>query len=139
MIPGFNHNVRYKGILYHVQTEDSGADNPVITTLLYKSGTILSSKRTSYSDILNSDKMEEVVKDIMKEQHKLMLHDLKNGEFDSDKKISKVDIPDDVPEEITEKDLGGEALDLEDGIISEKSLDEVILDYLAVEDSGSDD
>ncbi len=139
MIPGFNHNVRYKGILYHVQTEDSGADNPVITTLLYKSGTILSSKRTSYSDILNSDKMEEVVKDIMKEQHKLMLHDLKNGEFDSDKKIPKVDIPDDVPEEITEKDLGGEALDLEDGIISEKSLDEVILDYLAVEDSGSDD
>ncbi len=139
MIPGFNHNVRYKGILYHVQTEDSGIDNPVITTLLYKSGTILSSKRTSYSDILNSDKMEEVVKDIMKEQHKLMLYDLKNGAFDSDKDIPKVDIPGDVPEEIAEKDLGGEALDLEEGIISEKSLDEVILDYLAVEDSGSDD
>jgi len=139
MIPGFNHNVRYKGILYHVQTEDSGVDNPVITTLLYKSGTILSSKRTSYSDILNSDKMEEVVKDIMKEQHKLMLHDLKNGAFDGDQDISKADIPDDVPEEIDEKDLGGEALDLEGGIISEKSLDEVILDYLAVEDSGSDD
>jgi len=139
MIPGFNHNVRYKGILYHVQTEDSGIDNPVITTLLYKAGTILSSKRTSYSDILNSDKMEEVVKDIMKEQHKLMLYDLKNGAFDSDKDLPKVDIPDDVPEEIVEKDMGGETLDLEEGIISEKSLDEVILDYLAVEDSGSDD
>ena len=87
MIPGFNHNVRYKGILYHVQTEDSGVDNPVVTTLLYKAGTILSSKRTSYSDILNSDKMDEVVKDIMKEQHKMMLYDLKNGVFDTEKEM----------------------------------------------------
>jgi hypothetical protein len=139
MIPGFNHNVRYKGILYHVQTEDSGVDNPVITTLLYKAGTILSSKRTSYSDILNSDKMDEVVKDIMKEQHKMMLYDLKNGVFDSEKEMPKVEIPEDVPEELVEKDLAGEELDFGDGVISEKSLDEVILDYLAAEDSGSED
>ena len=139
MIPGFNHNVRYKGILYHVQTEDSGVDNPVITTLLYKSGTILSSKRTSYSDILNSDKMDEVVKEIMKEQHKMMLYDLKNGVFDGDKEMPKVDIPEDVPETIEELETTGEELDFGDGVISEKSLDEVILDYLAAEESGSED
>ncbi|MBN1573647.1 MAG: hypothetical protein JW984_10680 [Deltaproteobacteria bacterium] len=139
MIPGFNHNVRYKGILYHVQTEDSGVDNPVITTLLYKSGTILSSKRTSYSDILNSDKMDEVVKEIMKEQHKMMLYDLKNGVFDGEKEVPKVEIPEDVPEKIEELETTREELDFGDGVISEKSLDEVILDYLAAEESGSED
>ena len=139
MIPGFNHNVRYKGILYHVQTEDSGVDNPVITTLLYKSGTILSSKRTSYSDILNSDKMDEVVKEIMKEQHKMMLYDLKNGVFDGEKEPPKEEIPEDIPETIEELETTGEELDFGDGVISEKSLDEVILDYLAAEESGSED
>jgi septum formation inhibitor-activating ATPase MinD len=124
MIPGFNHNIRYRGVLYHIQTEDSGIENPVVTTLLYKGGTILSSKRTSYSDIVNSDKMEEVVKEIMKEQHKLMLFDLKNGVFE---KAEKEAVADTKKEEVV----------FGDSVISEKSLDEVILDYLAAEDTDS--
>jgi hypothetical protein len=124
MIPGFNHNIRYRGVLYHIQTEDSGIENPVVTTLLYRGGTILSSKRTSYSDIVNSDKMEEVVKEIMKEQHKLMLFDLKNGVFE---KAEKEAVADPKKEEVV----------FGDSVISEKSLDEVILDYLAAEDTDS--
>jgi len=124
MIPGFNHNIRYRGVLYHIQTEDSGIENPVVTTLLYRGGTILSSKRTSYSDIVNSDKMEEVVKEIMKEQHKLMLFDLKNGVFE---KAEKEAAADPKKEEVV----------FGDSVISEKSLDEVILDYLAAEDTDS--
>jgi septum formation inhibitor-activating ATPase MinD len=124
MIPGFNHNIRYRGVLYHIQTEDSGIENPVVTTLLYRGGTILSSKRTSYSDIVNSDKMEEVVREIMKEQHKLMLFDLKNGVFEKAEKEAVVD---------TKK----EEVVFGDSVISEKSLDEVILDYLAAEDTDS--
>ena len=125
MIPGFNHNIRYRGVLYHIQTEDSGIENPVVTTLLYRGGTILSSKRTSYSDIVNSDKMEEVVREIMKEQHKLMLFDLKNGVFEKGEK------------EIAAADPKKEEVVFGDTIISEKSLDEVILDYLAAEDTDS--
>jgi septum formation inhibitor-activating ATPase MinD len=124
MIPGFNHNIRYRGVLYHIQTEDSGIENPVVTTLLYRGGTILSSKRTSYSDIVNSDKMEEVVREIMKEQHKLMLFDLKNGVFE---KAEKEAVADPKKEEVV----------FGDSVISEKSLDEVILDYLAAEDTDS--
>ncbi|MBN2225120.1 MAG: hypothetical protein JW765_10625 [Deltaproteobacteria bacterium] len=124
MIPGFNHNIRYRGVLYHIQTEDSGIENPVVTTLLYQGGTILSSKRTSYSDIVNSDKMEEVVREIMKEQHKLMLFDLKNGVFE---KAEKEVVTDSKKEEVV----------FGDSVISEKSLDEVILDYLAAEDTDS--
>lgn len=82
MVLGFNHNIRYKGELFHVQTEDSGRANPHIITLLYRGGTILASAKTSYADIIKVDQLEQVVESIMKEQHKDMMRRLKAGEFD---------------------------------------------------------
>lgn len=82
MLPGFNHNIMYRGELFHVQTEDSGVANPHITTLLYKGGAILCSRKTSYADILRMENLGEVVRELMKEQHKEMMRRLKNGEFD---------------------------------------------------------
>lgn len=83
MVVGFNHNIRYKGELFHVQTEDSGRANPHIITLLYRGGTILASSKTSYADIITTDQLEMVVESIMKEQHKDMMRRLKSGEFDA--------------------------------------------------------
>lgn len=82
MVVGFNHNFSYKGELYHIQTEDSGVKSPHIITLLYRGGTILASKKTSYADIIKVDNLEQVVEDLMKEQHREMLRRLKQGEFD---------------------------------------------------------
>ena len=82
MILGFNHNVVYKGEVFHVQTEDSGVKNPHIITLLYRGGVILCSKKTSYADILKMDNFESVVEELMKAQHKEMMRRLKSGEFD---------------------------------------------------------
>jgi hypothetical protein len=82
MILGYNHNVTYKGDVFHVQTEDSGITKPHIITLLYREGVILCSKKTSYADIIKMENLEEVVEDLMKEQHKDMLRRLKTGEFD---------------------------------------------------------
>ena len=82
MVLGFNHNVMYKGEVFHVQTEDSGLANPHIITLLYRGGVILCSKKTSYSDILKMENLEVVVEELMKEQHKEMMRRLKSGEFD---------------------------------------------------------
>lgn len=82
MVVGFNHNVMYKGDVFHIQTEDSGVNNPHIITLLYRGGTIISSKKTSYADILKVNNLEQVVEELMKEQHKDMLRRLKGGEFD---------------------------------------------------------
>ena len=59
MLVGYNNNVTYKGKVYHVQTEDSGLNNPIIVTLLYIKGTILASKKTSYSHLIG-------IKDIKK-------------------------------------------------------------------------
>ena len=82
MVLGFNHNLMYKGEVFHVQTEDSGVANPHIITLLYRGGVIISSKKTTYSDILKMDSLDVVVEELMKEQHKDMMRRLKTGEFD---------------------------------------------------------
>lgn len=83
MIVGFNHNVMYKSEMFHIQTEDSGINNPHIITLLYRGGNIVSSIKTSYRDIVNSENFEQVVEGLMKEQHKDMLRRLKSGECDA--------------------------------------------------------
>ncbi len=82
MVVGFNHNFKYKGDVYHVQTEDGGLNTTNIITLLYKGGTILARQKTSYSDIAKVDNLEQVVEELMKEQHKNMLKRLKSGDFD---------------------------------------------------------
>jgi hypothetical protein len=82
MVVGFNHNFRYKGAVYHVQTEDGGVKSPQVVTLLYCGGTILSSKKTSYSDLCHKDNLTSLVEELMKEQHREMLRRLKDGEFD---------------------------------------------------------
>jgi len=88
MLTGFNTNITYKEEIYHVQTEDSGLRNPVITTLLYKGGIILASKKTSYKDLLSekgilSQGVKEKIKKLMVEQHRAMIEDLFAGKFDS--------------------------------------------------------
>lgn len=83
MVLGFNHNILYKGEVFHVQTEDSGAANPHFITLLFRGGVILGSKKTSYADILRIENLEGVVEELMKEQHKEMMRRLKSGEFDN--------------------------------------------------------
>lgn len=83
MLPGFNHNIRYKGELFHVQTEDGGLEHPRVVTLLYRGGTILCSQKTSYADIVTTEQVRDVVDSVMKEQHKEMMRRLKSGEFDA--------------------------------------------------------
>lgn len=77
---GYNHNVRHKGRLFHVQTEDSGLGRPVLTTHVFIEGTILATLRAQYT----TDEPDPVVQKRMQEQHKTMLKRVRDGEFDSD-------------------------------------------------------
>jgi len=77
-ILGYNHNVRHRGLLFHVQTEDSGVDNPHIYTHLFNGGVIISSRKLQY----DRGSAEEVVKALMQAQHKATLKELKAGIFD---------------------------------------------------------
>lgn len=81
---GFNNNVRHKGRIFHIQTEDSGIKFPhVITHLFADGGRILKSLKTSYAEHVGSDNLEETVRAMMKDQHKAMFIALRDGEFDS--------------------------------------------------------
>lgn len=83
MVVGYNHNIKYKGEIFHIQTEDSGINNPHIITLLYRGGNIIASRKTSYADIVKMDNLSQIVEELMKEQHKDMLRRLKSTEFDA--------------------------------------------------------
>jgi hypothetical protein len=82
MVVGFNHNIKHKGKMYHIQTEDSGLENPHLITHLFVGGNILASKKTSYADIIGADNLAAVVRELMEEQHKEMLRNLINGVYD---------------------------------------------------------
>jgi hypothetical protein len=83
MLPGYNHNICYKGQTFHIQTEDSGVKHPHIITLLFVSGNIIARKKRDYQDALGFDRLEDVVREMMQEQHKEMLRELKTGHHDS--------------------------------------------------------
>ena len=83
MVPGFNHNIKHKGQVFHIQTEDSGPKNPHIITHLFVGGNILSSKKTTYAEIVGQPEYEKTVRSMMEEQHKQMLRNLINGVYDS--------------------------------------------------------
>src|SRR6185295_7695368 len=104
MITGFNTDVKYRGVVYHVQTEDKGTANPLIETLVYKGGEILGSRRLPYGELVKDRSDETSITKLMEDQHKGMLLEVKRGRFEpaSDRTV-----------------------------IEDLSLDEIVLAYLA--------
>lgn len=77
-ILGYNHNIGHRGLVFHVQTEDSGVDNPHIFTHLFHGGSIIFTRKIDYDAAAD----ESLVKSLMQAQHKAMLKELKRGNFD---------------------------------------------------------
>jgi hypothetical protein len=77
-ILGYNHNIGHRGLVFHVQTEDSGVDNPHIFTHLFHGGVIIFSRKIDYDAAAD----ESLVKSLMQAQHKAMLKELKRAVFD---------------------------------------------------------
>jgi hypothetical protein len=82
MVPGFNTNVERQGVVFHLQSEDSGRSHPHIMTHLYHGGTILASEKLSYAEKLESPDLATLVRRLMEEQHEALLLQLENGELD---------------------------------------------------------
>ena len=172
-VVGYNHNVRYRGKLFHIQTEDSGIKNPHVITHVFVGGNVIATKKVSYADILDAENLSDAVKQLMEMQHKEVLRNLMNGvydELDAAAAAPPQPIPavtaqkpqppspplvplrrpaqaprsspvlkpqassssSDAPAAAKPKESRAEVLFGED-VISEKSLDEVILSYLAGE------
>ena len=86
MLSGFNTNFRYRGVLFHVQTEDSGLENPHVITHLFHGGNIMASEKRDYSEFLGEkegDALEDAIRKLMEGLHKSMLKQLSRGEHDA--------------------------------------------------------
>ena len=77
-ILGYNHNVRYRGLVFHVQTEDSGVLSPHLFTHLFHEGVIVTTRKLVY----DAGASEEAIKALMQAQHKAVLKELKLHTFD---------------------------------------------------------
>lgn len=77
-ILGFNHNVRYRGLVFHVQTEDSGVMSPHLFTHCFYGGVIIMTHKLVY----DAGSGEDSIKALMQAQHKRVLKELKKGGYD---------------------------------------------------------
>jgi hypothetical protein len=79
MLTGYNTDIKHEEVIYHVQTEDGGTDNPVIVSLIYQGGRILASKKTSYAHLLGTDDLISSLRDLLEHQHRTMIKAILTG------------------------------------------------------------
>jgi hypothetical protein len=83
-VMGFNNNVRYRGMRFHIQTEDSGVARPhIITHLFADGGYVIKSIRTDYSEYVEHPDRPAIIQKLMREQHRGMALDLRDGRLDA--------------------------------------------------------
>ncbi|MBA2620592.1 MAG: hypothetical protein H0U87_05270 [Acidobacteria bacterium] len=88
MITGYNTDIEYKGVTYHVQTEDKGVSTPLILSLVYDGGTILASKRSAYEDLLLPAFDEKSLSERLQKQHKLICAAVRAGRIEELKRMT---------------------------------------------------
>jgi len=80
---GFNNNVRHRGRIFHIQTEDSGVRfSRVVTHLFADGGRIIKTAKTDYKEHCEKHDVATIVRAIMKEQHRAMFSALRAGTLD---------------------------------------------------------
>lgn len=144
MITGYNTDVRHNEVVFHVQTEDKGAGNPYVESLVYVGGQVLASRRSGYAELLAAGDGDTAVVALMERQHRTMIAAIRHGRFD--RKLAELRggtaVPGTgpLPSPATQAAAngggangharGGLALAEDE---ADRTLDQVILDYLSAE------
>lgn len=83
MLTGYNQDVITGGETLHVQTEDKGRAKAIVETLVYRGGTIIAAKRTSYADQMAAGTLKENdLAEMLKKQHQIIVAILKAGKVE---------------------------------------------------------
>lgn len=137
MLTGYNTDIDFGGVTYHVQTEDRAGTNPLIESLVYVGGEILAARRTGYRNLLDVGAEKGAIQTLMEHQHRAIVDAIKNGRINV----------------LTEPQVGAEsdttvkgrsplqvttvAADAANTLPrSQKTLDEVIAEWLAEQQHG---
>jgi hypothetical protein len=83
MQKGFNSDVIYKGLTFHIQTEDWGRENPFLVSRIYQAGAVLKSVKTPYTEVLSRVQLRDpnAIRLAMREQHQQILDLLVSGQL----------------------------------------------------------
>jgi hypothetical protein len=133
MITGFNTDIKHGDKVYHIQTEDKGLANPFIESLVYVGGEILASKKTSYAEQIKGGGADEKwIGGLMEQQHRTMIAAIKRGRFDGPAEATKSATATPAASRTLSQQMpvDGES---PAAVAEEKTLDQVIIDYLASE------
>lgn len=81
MLKGFNSDISVRGISYHIQTEDWGAENPFLVTRIFCQGAVFKTIKISHADALKSGSVRdhEALRLALKAQHHRVVEDLTSG------------------------------------------------------------
>jgi hypothetical protein len=83
MLTGYNQDVQAGDELLHVQTEDKGREKAIVETLVYRGGTIIAAKRTSYADQLGAGTLtNDALGEMLRKQHQIIVAILKAGKVE---------------------------------------------------------
>jgi len=135
MISGLNTDVEFEGKIYHIQTEDGGTQNPFVVTHLFFSGAIVSSRKTGYSPGDSKGGLAEMVKGMMKEQHRAMIKDLLSGRYRPGATPPLAEKPKPQPLPNPPASQQKKTPEPQPHKAERKSLDDLILDYLSSRES----
>jgi hypothetical protein len=131
VLTGYNTDIDFDGVTYHVQTEDRGGGKPLIESLVYVGGEILAARRTEYRNLLDVGAEKGAIQTLMEHQHRAIVDAIKHGRItvltepqvgaESDTTVSRR-----APQVNTVAAEPANALPR-----SQKTLDEVIAEWLA--------
>ncbi len=76
---GYNHDVRYRGRVFHVQSEVTVGRRPQICTQLFVGGAVLATARRALGVETSAHEIEQ----LMRAQHKSLLRELCRGSYDA--------------------------------------------------------
>jgi hypothetical protein len=132
VITGYNTDVKHNSRVFHIQTEDKGETSPYIESLVYVGGEILATRKTSYAELIKDGRDDKSVQELMEQQHRTMIAAIQRGRFDGPNGSLRV------PEGMSgafeiEEDRETAAGPPTDEAAGDRTLDQVILDYLAAE------
>ena len=79
---GFNTEIKHKGTVLLVQTQDKGLKAQYVESLVYSYGKIIVSRKTFYTSFLNSPDLKTKIREIIRNQHQKIIDDISQGKFD---------------------------------------------------------
>lgn len=88
MQQGYNSDISYRGVSYHVQTEDWGLDDPFLVSRVFQQGAVVRTFKTHYSKVLgprapaaHEVHWQEYIGRALKSQHEQVVEFVLNGKI----------------------------------------------------------